>query len=250
MPMKLVTLNIWGGKLFQPLVDFFQNQKDEIDIFCLQEVWNHHQVPEEALKKAPPGTKVNILSHLVGALPEFHVYFAPAQDKASGLAIFVKKNHTIGHLGDSFIFRSRDSMVDNDGRTLGRNLQHIQIDLKGKKFTISHFHGLWTGDGKKDTPSRIQQSKKIRSILDPMKGAKILCGDFNVGPKTKSLNILERNMRNLIDENAITSTRSHYYDKSDCFADYMLISSDVEVIKFEVLPHVVSDHLPLFLEFN
>ncbi len=248
--MKVISLNIWGGRVFQPLMDFFHEKKEEIDIFCLQEVWSHHQGAEEALKKAPQGTKVDILSHLVDALPEFQVFFAPAQDQASGLAIFVKRGHTIGHLGDPFIFRSRDSMVENDGRTLGRNLQYIQFDLGGKKFTISHFHGLWTGDGKKDTPSRIEQSKKVRSILDPMEGAKILCGDFNVVPNTESLNILERNMRNLIDENGITSTRSHYYGKSDRFADYILISPDVEVIKFEVLPHVVSDHLPLYLEFN
>ena len=202
-----------------------------------------------ALEKAPVGTRTDVFSKITQILTTFQVFFAPAQDQASGLAIFVKRGHNIGQQGDPFIFRSRDSMLENDGRTLGRNLQYVQFVLDEKKFTVSHFHGLWTGDGKKDTPSRIEQSQKLRSILDPMEGAKILCGDFNLMPNTESLNILEQNMRNLIDEHGITSTRSHHYRKAERFADYILITPDVEVVKFGVLPIVVSDHLPLYLEF-
>ena len=36
--MKLVTLNIWGGHLYEPLLDFFEHNR-EVDIFCLQEVY-------------------------------------------------------------------------------------------------------------------------------------------------------------------------------------------------------------------
>ncbi len=57
-------------------------------------------------------------------------------------------------------------------------------------------------------------------------------------------------MRNLIKEHGITSTRSHHYTKPVKFADYAIVSKDLDVIKFEVLQDPVSDHLPLLLEFN
>src|SRR3989304_780654 len=44
-------------------------------------------------------------------------------------------------------------------------------------------------------------------------GQKILCGDFNLNPDTKSLNILDRGMKNLIKEYKVKSTRSGLYKK-------------------------------------
>ncbi|MGL6035657.1 MAG: hypothetical protein ACRC0B_00600 [Legionella sp.] len=38
--MKLITLNIWGGYIRNPLLEFIHEHKD-IDIFCLQEVYNN-----------------------------------------------------------------------------------------------------------------------------------------------------------------------------------------------------------------
>ena len=39
--MKLITLNIWGGKVFEPLMEFFRKHAEDTDIFCLQEVFNN-----------------------------------------------------------------------------------------------------------------------------------------------------------------------------------------------------------------
>ena len=57
-------------------------------------------------------------------------------------------------------------------------------------------------------------------------------------------------MRNLIKENNITSTRSSHYEKDVKFADYILVSRDIKIRTFEVLKDIVSDHLPLFLDFT
>ena len=51
-------------------------------------------------------------------------------------------------------------------------------------------------------------------------------------------------------ETGVTSTRSHYYTKPEKFADYILVSPDITVVDFNVLPDVISDHLPLVLEFR
>ena len=39
--MKLITLNVWGGKVFEPLMDFFKKRAGDTDIFCLQEVFDN-----------------------------------------------------------------------------------------------------------------------------------------------------------------------------------------------------------------
>ncbi len=249
--VRLVSLNIWGGNLGQPLLEFFKAHQNRVDIFCLQEVWDHQNASVEVLQKAPEGTQVDILSRITEVLPGFQVRFSPAQDNAEGLAIFSKRDIPVEKHGEIFVFRSKDSMVGNDGRTLGRNLQYIQFILNGQMYTVCHFHGLWTGEGKLDTPPRIKQSQKIISFLKNVQGSKkILCGDFNLLPNTQSLSILEDGMRNLIKEYGITSTRSHYYTKQSSFADYILVSSDVRVMSFKTLPFNVSDHLPLYIELS
>ncbi len=57
-------------------------------------------------------------------------------------------------------------------------------------------------------------------------------------------------MRNLNSEYHITSTRSSLYTKEIKFADYILVSPEIEIINLQALKEEVSDHLPLELEFN
>ena len=67
---------------------------------------------------------------------------------------------------------------------------------------------------------------------------------------TESMKVLEKGMRNLVKDYGVTSTRSHFYKKRGKFADYILVSPEVEVKDFKVLQESVSDHLPLYLEFD
>jgi endonuclease/exonuclease/phosphatase family metal-dependent hydrolase len=55
---------------------------------------------------------------------------------------------------------------------------------------------------------------------------------------------------NLIKKYNITSTRTSIYTKPDKYADYVLVSPNIEVIDFKVLPDEVSDHAPLYLEIK
>ena len=57
-------------------------------------------------------------------------------------------------------------------------------------------------------------------------------------------------MRNLIKEYNITSTRTSFYKKPVRFADFVFVSKDIKVNDFKVLPDEVSDHAPLFLDFE
>ncbi len=167
------------------------------------------------------------------------------------LFINIKPHIKINDVGSVFVHRHLNALKNNDGSTLGRNIQYARLMAGRQEYTVVNFHGLWNGKGKNDTPDRIEQSEKIRDfIATKASGKVILIGDFNLEPHTQSMAILEVDMRNLIAENGITSTRSHLYKWPNKFADYAIVSKDLPVKKFEVLPDVVSDHLPLMLEFS
>ena len=256
--MRLISLNMWSGKLLKPLLSFFKQHAKDTDVFCLQEVWAISSEPGKVGVGIPADMKENVFADIQKALPDFQGYFAPAETKgygihAFGIALFVKKSIKISKMGEIFVFGRKNAMVCGNEReeamTIGRNLQFIDFVHDGKEFTIAHFHGLWNGKGKTDTPDRIEQSQKAKAFLDSKHGAKIICGDFNLLPHTKSIEILEKGMVNLIKTHAIKTTRSHHYKKPEKFADYMIVSPEVKVKHFEVLQDPVSDHLPLLLDF-
>jgi endonuclease/exonuclease/phosphatase family metal-dependent hydrolase len=269
--LKLEALNIWGGRVYQPLMEHMQKQAQAVDIFCFQEVYSTQSDRISTREiTGPDGShqptndypaRANIYEELKQALPEFHGYYYSSQDRydihgpvdyplSFGLAMFVKKTIQIEAEGDLFVYRAKNSVVGTDNVTIGRNLQYIQFRRNSKHFTIVSLHGLWNGKGKTDSLERFEQSRKIKAFLENVSGAKILCGDFNLLPDTQSLALLEQEMRNLVKEYSVTSTRSQFYKKSDKFADYILVSPEVIVEEFKVLEEEVSDHLPLLLTFR
>jgi endonuclease/exonuclease/phosphatase family metal-dependent hydrolase len=61
---------------------------------------------------------------------------------------------------------------------------------------------------------------------------------------------LEENMIDLITKNDVKNTRSKFYTRNEKFADYILVSPDIKVRDFKVMDEHVSDHLPLYLDFE
>lgn len=115
---------------------------------------------------------------------------------------------------------------------------------------VVNVHGHWTGKGKSDDDDRIKQSEKIVNFLDMISLPKIVCGDFNLLLNTKSIAMIDAKLKNLIKEHKILSTRTSLYKKEERHADYVFVSPDIKVNSFKVLPDEVSDHSPLFLDFE
>jgi endonuclease/exonuclease/phosphatase family metal-dependent hydrolase len=194
----------------------------------------------------------------VNALPDFAGYFSSSQDRHAysgpvdfdlsfGLAIFVRKTLSVENVGEQFVYRQKNSIVGTNNATIGRNLQYIQLRLADKPVTVINMHGLWNGQGKTDSPERMEQFRKVRAFVKAINGAVILCGDLNILPTTQSLALLEEDLRNLVKVYGITSTRSQWYIQPDRFADYILVSPDVQVEEFHVLNEEISDHTPLLV---
>ena len=245
--MKLICLNTWGGILKDELCEFITKQSADTDIFCLQEVYDNVVNPRKILGNID----CNLFDDLTDWLPDFKGFYALQQDNDKGLAIFVKNTIKISKTDDIFVFLSKNAMLNDDSATIGSNIQYIQFKENGQDYTVINFHGLWTPDGKTDNHDRIKQSQEIMKFIYSTAIEKIvLCGDFNLGPTTKSIAIIEDGMRNLIKEHNIDTTRSDYYKKSDKFADYVFVSDAINISKFKVLHDQASDHLPMLAEFN
>ena len=236
--------------MHEPLLEFIKKYSNDIDIFCFQEVFSGEVAARAYLGKV----QLNIFSEMQNIFTDFNGYHAPAQEgDVGGLAIFIKKSITINKIEHVVIFEESNVGMEETNEkyfSMGRDLQCLEFSHFGKTYTILNFHGMWVASGKRDTKKRMEQSEKIRKIFNESKGAKILCGDLNQIPSTKSISILNKGNRNLIQEYKIDSTRSSLYKKSEKFADYVIVSQDVEVKDFKVFKEEVSDHLPLFLEFN
>lgn len=257
--MKLISLNLWGGKAYDPLLRFVRTHSKDTDIFCFQEA-----LKSSSRKFLAHGAHANILGELTALLSDFTPYFAPTQDGfdlidlvdfeiSLGQATFLRKTLVAESEGTLFVYRNRNEA--ENPKTIPANFHYIQVLSGGKKYTIINIHGITYPGTKLDTPERLEQSRRLIDFLSKEAGPKILCGDFNLLPNTESIRMLENaEMENLIKTRRIPSTRSAlspFYGKNDFqkFADYIFVSRDVCVKDFRVFDVKISDHLPLYLKF-
>lgn len=251
--MRIISLNTWGGRGGKEnLLNFFRKNKD-VDIFCLQEMWNGG---EQMGGKITGGAVLeNIVYRLIpeiqNILADHNVYFRPHYHDWYGLAVFVKKDLKVIEDGELFVYKDRGYTDPEEEGNHARNIQWLTFDTKVGPRTVINFHGLWNGQGKNDSDDRLLQSDNIINFLKNLKTPHVMCGDFNLRPDTKSVKKFEDfGLRNLIKEYGITSTRTSLYTKSEKFADYTFVSKEIKVNDFKILPDEVSDHAAMFVDFE
>jgi endonuclease/exonuclease/phosphatase family metal-dependent hydrolase len=242
--MKLITLNIWGGHVRNPLLEFIQFHR-ETDIFCLQEVYHN---ATQKISDDERFVSLDIFAELHALLPEHQLFFRPVVNQVYGVGMLIKKDIPVLEEGEITIYDN--PAYPGMGPMHSRNLQWVRCQMNTQVHTIMNVHGLWNGKGKTDAPERIVQSQRIREFVDAVQTPHVLCGDFNLRPDTESMRILQRGMNNLIQDFNISSTRTRLYPKEEKFADYILTSPEITVNHFEVLKDEVSDHSPLLLDFG
>lgn len=226
-----------------PLMRFLERNQGT-DVFCLQEVY--HQAPRPIVEDK--GDRLKLLSEIESILPEHDVHFRPDFENWFGIAMLIRKEHSVKTKGDIPVYEIGNSSQRGNHT---RHLQYLRVEKDEKSITLANVHALWNGKGKTDTEERLEQSRRIKRFVEGEKGALILCGDFNLLPDTQSIGIIESTgMRNLIKDFGIISTRTSLYPKPDKYADYAFVSEGVVVRDFRILPDEVSDHAAMYLEFE
>lgn len=266
--MKLISLNTYGGYFFEPLMDFIRLHSKNTDIFCFQELLD---TPDNI--KHTTKFRANFFSEISRALPEHTGIFAPVQHGFTpggdtkdnvdfGLGMFIKNKFNTQNIGDLFIVGNENSYTIGETQSLPFKMQHAQLLIENQLLTICNTHGTAWPINKLDSDERLEQSKKIIDFLNSQSGEKIITGDFNLFPETKSIKMFEEsNFHNLIKDYNIKSTRGtlvkqlhpEYADTPagfQEFADYTFVSSGIKPNNYFVPDLPISDHLPLILEFS
>jgi hypothetical protein len=236
--MRIIFLNSWFGKVGKPFFDFIKNESPKTDIFCFMEI-----TPD-------------LHNQLSMILKDFDSVY----DKGSllemktmcGQTVFVDKKLRLISSGKVSIYRQ----LTND---IGF-MQYLELESPNGRLWVGSVHGKTRPGNKNDTKTRIKQSRTIIDFFKDKKGAKIIGGDFNLNPDTRSVKMLEKTgYKNLIKDFDIKNTRNEISWKQfqdnpgyikQHFADFVFVSGDVKVNKFEVPYMEISDHLPLILNFE
>jgi endonuclease/exonuclease/phosphatase family metal-dependent hydrolase len=241
----------------------------ETDVVCLQEMVHTPEAEAEWLIYRDHGVELpqraRLYREVSAALPDHQGFFCPAacgdlyDDERAvrsewGLATFIRRSlPVIGQVQD-FVHGgfSADGWGDHPR---ARNAHGVRLfDYEGGfAITIVHMHGLRDLAGKEDTPARLAQAKALADVIGRLRrnGERlVVCGDFNVLPASKTFDILGGlGLTELVTTRGFTDTRTSFYTKPGRYADYMLVSPEVEVRRFDVVKSPeVSDHRALVLD--
>ena len=91
--------------------------------------------------------------------------------------------------------------------------------------------------------------KNVAALIKEVSGPLVVCGDFNViydSPAMRELDFL----RDLTEENHIDNTLAglKYGGKVAC--DHILVNENIEVVDFQVVEKIISDHKGLIVEIR
>ncbi len=225
------------------------------DFWCFQEIYNlgkDDSFHESMIKTDGYEPQPHFFSLLEGYLPSHKGKFCQTFKDVYGIATFLKEDAFIIDQGEMLV-ATGDWERNNDIETKDhhRKLQWMELKVNGNYLLLVNAHLTHRPAGKMDSEKRLKQSKIIVDFLAMFDMPKILVGDFNLLPDTESIKMIERaGMRNLVKEYKVTSTRTELYKKDIPFADFIFVSPEIKVNDFKVLPDIVSDHSPLFLDFD
>lgn len=265
--MRILSLNAWGGRVFEPLIPFLTSV--DADVLCLQEVvrtpgagrdWLSYrgdgaELPQRAnlhdeIREAHPGHDAGFYPAARGELYDG----AQAFPSEFGLATYVR--HTFPVIGQALDFVHGGFSPEAWGEhPRPRNAHCVRLfdPARGEPIVVAQLHGLRELSGKHDTPHRRAQAhalvRLIRTIWRPGERL-VVCGDLNLLPGSETFSILaELGLSDLVTAGGFTDTRTSFYAKDNRYADYLLVTPNVDIRQFEVvaMPEV-SDHRPLLLD--
>jgi endonuclease/exonuclease/phosphatase family metal-dependent hydrolase len=242
--LKIIQLNIWGGKLGFQVIDFLKAEKP--DFVCMQEV---HDL------KGSSGALFSTLDEIKEEGGFSESFMSPTysfrymeRELEYGNAILGKtpfdSTETVFTRGA--YKRNFDFMTDDHN---ARNLQVSATRIGNTPLHILNHHGHHVQGSKAGNDEITQQMRIIADAIEPLAGPVILCGDFNLAPSSPSLAVINEKLTNLSIAYKLKRTYSQFSIINEV-CDYIFVNDRVKVRRFEMSKALVSDHKALILEFD
>lgn len=251
LKIKLLHLNIEGGRFLDKVVDFVK--KNDFDILNFQET-NSGKLSKNG---------VNCFEYLRKALNyngELAIEWSTKNDKNSyfGNATFFKKSLNVKNKQTIFLIPYREipdfkkRIVQHDPK----NILSLLFNFEGKDIYIVNCHLSWNIDSK-DDEFRLRKNRKLYEYIKSLNNPFVLSGDFNLDPGSKVVAWMRELGRDLISENNITNTLNPRIHKArEIFpkgitVDYVFVEKSIKVSKFELIDELdLSDHFGLSIELE
>lgn len=239
--MRVLQLNAWTGRIKGALLEFFR--ENSFDVICLQEaVWCDNRLLENFC------VTVDQIMEASGLQNDFRS--ANWDVEAFGTKIhqgnviltrdkMVERNSFLVH-GEYLTYKSLE-----DQKRQGYTLQIVRLSNGS---TIVNHHGYWLPTPVGDDTT-VEAMKNVASHVRIIDGPLMMCGDLNIvhaSPAMRELDFL----RDLTDEFGVDNTLAGLKFNGRVACDHILVSSDIDVKKFQVLDKIVSDHKALVAEIE
>lgn len=266
--MRIVSLNAWGGAVWEQLSAWVEQAA--FDVLCLQEVTRRIAPSPDWLIYRDPYRRLDQRADLFGdisrLLPDWQATFAPAtrgllEDAAGrpvwsehGLACWVAPQLSVTGRWQDFVhgqFRAGGWGPE----PVPRAVQMQRIASGGAALVVAHLHGLRDPNGKGDTPDRDTQAASLRRQLREFRNGNetvVVAGDFNLLPDSTTFDVLAaEGLIELVTTRGHSDTRTVLYPKAQRHANYCFVSDPDRVIAFDVpATPVMSDHRPMILDLT
>jgi endonuclease/exonuclease/phosphatase family metal-dependent hydrolase len=273
---KVVFWNIWGHRYADGIHDFLAEHNDA-DVFCLTEVTDAslQQIAKNGSNLVYTGNEaaaqVDGLAQLRTCFGDDREIFYDTADYRTWTCEQTRARFNRVGFGSALLVKSDVTIVDHGSELLdfdddeikSRVLQWLVYTKGNTCYLLAHIHGVWIrGNTKGDHAVRDTQSLLVRINLARIANMYdvdkiIFGGDLNLDINTKAIKSMEgEHYRNLIREYGVNNTRTELYrhlglEGYSMYADYVLVSNNVEVDSFRVHNTVLaSDHAPLIVQFS
>jgi endonuclease/exonuclease/phosphatase family metal-dependent hydrolase len=244
--MKLIQLNIWQGRLLRQALAYLEQEKP--DLICLQEVYSS-QIDLPGYEFLCSFEKIQAV------LPDFHNFFSPCYEMSIldrtfefGNALFSR--YPLSDKKTFFICQNYQSFTSFDNYSSNiRNLQLATIDLPEKKFWIANHHAYWEINPMGSDTS-VHSMEKVAGHLKTFSRPLVFAGDLNVISESPAMRPIQDQLLDLTQQYALPTTLSEFGKVANVACDHICISEGIAVQSFKSGKTLVSDHLPLILEFD
>jgi endonuclease/exonuclease/phosphatase family metal-dependent hydrolase len=250
MTIKVVSLNVWAGKLLPGVVDFLKEQ--QADVVLLQEVTNARDKTLAAKHRALEVLKTELRYPYQDFVQSF-VYRGPDGLVPQGSAVLTK--FPIRQSSGIF-FNEPDRAyyedIPADWPLVPRLLQRVDLQTPAGELNVFNIQGVWDLNGDDYSDARRAMTD---TILDAIMGRPkvIFGGDSNASLGNPLWERLNRHLKSAF-PNGLKTTFNMRRKTNPGYAtaavDVVYVSPNIKVLGAECLDIDISDHLPLVVTLD